>query len=117
MRSASRLALSNCTLARSASACELVELGLVPARINHEQHVAFLHQLPGLKTHFLDVTGNARADFHGFTGSVRPVNSSHSTISFCSTGATVTAGAAAFVVVVVHAGCNLSRQRRFRRWQ
>ena len=42
----------------------LVKNRLVPARINHEQHVAFFHQLAGLKTHFLDVTGNARADFH-----------------------------------------------------
>ena len=42
----------------------LIEHRLVPARINHEQHVALFHQLAGLKTHFLNVARSARTDFH-----------------------------------------------------
>ena len=43
-----------------------VEFRLVPARIDDEEHVALLHQLAGLKSHFLDVAGNARAHLDGF---------------------------------------------------
>ena len=72
-----------------------VELRLVPARIDHKEHVAFFHQLARLEAHLLDMTGNPRAHLDRFHGSVRPVNSSHSVISLCSTGATVTSGGAA----------------------
>ncbi len=38
----------------------------MPARIDDEQHVAFLHKLAGLEPHFLDVTGDAWADVDCF---------------------------------------------------
>ena len=37
-----------------------IKLSLMPARIDHEKHRAFLDQLAGLKTDFLNVTGDAR---------------------------------------------------------
>ena len=40
-----------------------VELGLMPARVDDEQHVTLFDQLSGLETHLLDVTGDSRADF------------------------------------------------------
>ncbi len=54
-----------------------IELSLVPARIDHEEHRAFLDQLAGLETHFLDVTGDARPhldhlDGFGATGEFVP---------------------------------------------
>ena len=56
-----------------------VELGLVPARINDEKHVAPLDELAGLEAHFLDVAGHARADldvFHrrGAAGELVPLD-------------------------------------------
>ncbi len=47
----------------------LIERRLVPARIDHEQHVALFHQLTGLKLYLLDEPGNARTNldrFHRF---------------------------------------------------
>jgi hypothetical protein len=38
-----------------------IEFRLVPARINYEQYVILLDQLPGLESHFLNVAGDSRA--------------------------------------------------------
>jgi hypothetical protein len=46
----------------------LVELSLMPARIDHKQHVALLHQLAGLKLHLPDVPRNARTHFNHLDG-------------------------------------------------
>jgi len=43
-----------------------VEVRLMPARIDHKQHVALFHELSRLKADFLDVTGDARPHFDGF---------------------------------------------------
>jgi hypothetical protein len=45
---------------------EAIEFRLMPARIDHEKDIAFFNKLAGLETHFLDVTGYARAYFDGF---------------------------------------------------
>jgi hypothetical protein len=64
----------------------------MPARVNHKEHIALFHQLARLKPHFLDVTGNTRANldrFHrlGAAGEFVPLDQ-----FLCSTGATVTVG-------------------------
>jgi hypothetical protein len=38
-----------------------VEFSLVPATIDHEQDIAFLHELTGTEAHLLDVSRDARA--------------------------------------------------------
>jgi len=40
------------------------KLFLVGPRIDDEEHIALLHQLPRLEAHFLDVTGNTGAHLH-----------------------------------------------------
>src|SRR5262249_62360532 len=45
-----------------------IDLRLVPAWVNHEQPVASVHELAGLKAHFLHVTRNAWSHFDGLDG-------------------------------------------------
>ena len=45
-----------------------IELSLIPARIDGEKHVAFLYELPGLETDIFQVSGNAGAQLHRFSG-------------------------------------------------
>ena len=55
--------------------------------------IAFLHQSAPTEISLPGCNRKLAAEFPPFsTGSIRPVNSSRSTISFCSTGATVTVG-------------------------
>jgi hypothetical protein len=86
----------------------LIERGLIRARVDHEQEVARLDQLAVLEADLVDVAADARRICTLSTASVRPVYSSHSTISFRICVATVTggggAGGCACVVV-----CNLPK--------